>query len=217
MESHQGARKDAKAYFPVLRIFRVFFGSFAADVLGFPALRKSSSFLPPLMAQRAERQTETTMPIYDFSARLSTGEERHLADYRDKVLLVVNVASKCGFTPQYKGLQGLYEQFGPRGFEILAFPSDQFGHQEPGSDADISAFCDRTYGITFPLFARIEVNGNNAHPLYLWLKQQKGGLLGDSIKWNFTKFLVDRTGAVRARFAPTTTPESIAEDVAALL
>jgi glutathione peroxidase len=158
------------------------------------------------------------MPIYDFSARLgNTGEERHLADYRGKVLLIVNVASKCGFTPQYKGLQSLYEQLGSPGFEILAFPCDQFGHQEPGSDAEISAFCDRTYGVTFPLFAKIEVNGNNAHPLYVWLRQQKGGLLGDSIKWNFTKFLVDRTGAVRARFAPTTTPESIARDVVGLL
>jgi glutathione peroxidase len=157
------------------------------------------------------------MPIYDFSARLGTGEERRLADYRGKALLVVNVASKCGFTPQYRGLQGLYEQFEPRGFEILAFPCDQFGHQEPGSDAEISKFCDRTYGITFPLFAKIEVNGRNAHPLYLWLAQQKGGLLGNSIKWNFTKFLVDRAGAVQARFAPTAKPESLAGDVAGLL
>jgi glutathione peroxidase len=157
------------------------------------------------------------MSIYDFSARLSTGEERHLADYRGKVLLVVNVASKCGFTPQYKGLQSLRERFGPRGFEVLAFPCDQFGHQEPGSDAEISAFCEHTYGVTFPLFAKIEVNGNNAHPLYVWLKQQKGGLLGDSIKWNFTKFLIDRSGAVRSRFAPTTTPEKLAGDVAGLL
>jgi glutathione peroxidase len=149
---------------------------------------------------------------------LSTGEERHLADYRGKVVLIVNVASKCGFTPQYKGLQSLYAQFGPRGFEVLAFPCDQFGHQEPGTDAEIVAFCDRTYGITFPLFAKIEVNGKNAHPLYVWLKQQKGGLLlGDSIKWNFTKFLVDRIGAVRSRFAPTTTPERLARDVAGLL
>jgi glutathione peroxidase len=160
---------------------------------------------------------ETAMTIYDFSAQLGTGEERPLADYRDKVLLVVNVASKCGFTPQYKGLQDLYEKFGPRGFEILAFPCDQFGHQEPGSDPDIAAFCDRTYSVTFPLFAKIEVNGKSAHPLYVWLRQQKGGLLGDSIKWNFTKFLVDRAGAVRARFAPTTTPESVAQDVAGLL
>ena len=157
------------------------------------------------------------MSIYDFSARLSTGEERHLADFRGKVLLVVNVASKCGFTPQYQGLQNLCEQFGPRGFEVLAFPCDQFGHQEPGSDAEISAFCERNYGVTFPLFAKIEVNGSNAHPLYVWLKQQKGGLLGDGIKWNFTKFLVDRSGAVRSRFAPTTTPEKLAGDVAGLL
>jgi glutathione peroxidase len=157
------------------------------------------------------------MTIYDFSARLSTGEEHRLADYRGKVLLVVNVASKCGFTPQYKGLQAVYEQFGPRGFEILAFPCDQFGHQEPGSDAEISAFCERTYGVTFPLFAKIEVNGKNAHPLYVWLKKQKRGLLGDRIKWNFTKFLVDRAGAVQARFAPTTKPQSLARIVAELL
>ena len=157
------------------------------------------------------------MPIYGFSARLSTGEERHLADYRGKALLIVNVASKCGFTPQYKGLQGLYEQFRPHGFEILAFPCDQFGHQEPGTDADISTFCDRTYAITFPLFAKIEVNGENADPLYRWLKKQRSGLLGSSIKWNFTKFLIDKTGAVRARFAPMTRPEKLAGDVAALL
>ena len=156
------------------------------------------------------------MPIHDFSARLGTGEERRLADYRGKVLLI-NVASKCGFTPQYNGLQSLYEQFQPRGFEILAFPCDQFGHQEPGSDAEIAIFCDATYGITFPLFAKIDVNGKNAHPLYVWLKQQKGGLLGNSIKWNFTKFLVDRAGTVRARFAPTRKPESLAREVAELL
>ena len=157
------------------------------------------------------------MPLYDFTANLSTGEPCPLGTYRDRVLLVVNVASRCGFTPQYKGLQAIYDQFRPRGFEILAFPCDQFGHQEPGSDADIAAFCTDTYGVTFPLFAKIEVNGRNAHPLYAWLKQQKGGLLGDNIKWNFTKFLIDRAGAVRARFAPTTTPESLAREVAALL
>jgi glutathione peroxidase len=129
---------------------------------------------------------KTAMTIHDFSARLGTGEERRLTDYRGKVLLIVNVASKCGFTPQYNGLQSLYEQFQPRGLEILAFPCDQFGHQEPGSDAEIATFCDATYGVTFPLFAKIEVNGKNAHPLYVWLRQQKGGLLGNSIKWNFT-------------------------------
>ena len=157
------------------------------------------------------------MQIYDFSAQLGTGDERHFVDYRDKVLLIVNVASKCGFTPQYSGLQTLYKQLHPRGFEILAFPCDQFGHQEPGSDAEIANFCDNAYGVTFPLFAKIEVNGKNAHPLYVWLKKQKGGLLGDSIKWNFTKFLIDRAGIVRARYAPTTKPESLVRKVEELL
>ncbi len=157
------------------------------------------------------------MSIYDFTARLSSGEDRSLADYRGKVLLVVNVASKCGFTPQYQGLQSLYEQFSPRGFEILAFPCDQFGHQEPGSDSEIATFCETNFRVSFPLFAKIDVNGSAAHPLYAWLKQEKGGLIGSSIKWNFTKFLLDRAGTVSARFAPTKTPESLARDVAALL
>jgi len=163
------------------------------------------------------RAKETAMPIHNFSARLVTGKKRRLAYYRGKVLLIVNVASKCAFTPQYNGLQALYEQFQPRGFEILAFPCDQFGHQEPGSDPEIATFCNDTYGVTFPLFAKIEVNGKNAHPLYVWLKEQQGGLLGNDIKWNFTKFLVDRAGTVRARFAPTTKPASLARDVAKLL
>ena len=158
------------------------------------------------------------MSIYDFSARLSTGEERHLADFRGKVLLVVNVASKCGFTPQYEGLQNLCEQFGPRGFEVLAFPCDQFGHQEPGSDAEISAFCERNYGVTFPLFAKIEVNGENAHPLYKALKREAPGLLGtQAIKWNFTKFLVNRQRRVVRRYAPTDKPEKLAPDIEAIL
>lgn len=157
------------------------------------------------------------MSIYDFMARSGTGEEIGLDAYRGKVLLIVNVASKCGFTPQYKGLQALYEQLGPRGLEILAFPCDQFGHQEPGADAEILDFCERNYGVTFPVFSKIEVNGKNAHPLYVWLKNEKGGLLGGGIKWNFTKFLVDRGGVVRTRFAPTTTPEALTADVAALL
>jgi glutathione peroxidase len=157
------------------------------------------------------------LSIYEFSARLGTGEERSLADYRGKALLVVNVASQCGFTPQYAGLQKLHEQFGPSGFEVLAFPCDQFGHQEPGSDAEIASFCDLNYRVTFPLFAKIDVNGKDAHPLFVWLKQQKSGLFGDRIKWNFTKFLLDRQGQVQSRFAPTTTPESIVRDVTALL
>jgi glutathione peroxidase len=157
------------------------------------------------------------MSIYDFSARLGSGEEKSLAEYRGQALLVVNVASKCGFTPQYKGLQALHAEYGPRGFSVLAFPCDQFGHQEPGTDAEIAGFCDTNYGVTFPLFAKIAVNGDAAHPLYVWLKSQKGGLLGDGIKWNFTKFLVDRAGEVRTRYAPTAKPESIAPDIAALL
>ena len=155
--------------------------------------------------------------LHDYTAKLSTGEEQSLAAYRGQALLIVNVASKCGFTPQYKGLQALHAEYAPRGFSVLAFPCDQFGRQEPGSDQEIASFCDRSFGVTFPLFAKIEVNGPRAHPLYVWLKQQKGGLLGSSIKWNFTKFLVDKAGLVRARFAPTAKPETLSRDVAALL
>jgi glutathione peroxidase len=157
------------------------------------------------------------MALYDFTAKLGTGEEQSLAAYRGQALLIVNVASKCGFTPQYKGLQALHDQYAPRGFAVLAFPCDQFGHQEPGSDQEIAAFCERGFGVTFPLFAKIEVNGPRAHPLYVWLKQQKGGLLGSGIKWNFTKFLVDKAGIVHGRFAPTTKPEGLSRDVAQLV
>lgn len=157
------------------------------------------------------------MSIYDFTARLSSGKDRSLGDYRGKVLLIVNVASKCGFTPQYQGLQALYKQFGPRGFEILAFPCDQFGHQEPGTDAEIATFCKTNFNVTFPVFAKIEVNGSAAHPLYTWLKREKGGLIVSGIKWNFTKFLVDRNGIVQERFAPAKTPESLAHSAEALL
>ncbi|MBC7431444.1 MAG: glutathione peroxidase [Rubritepida sp.] len=155
------------------------------------------------------------MALYDFTARLTTGEDQALAAYRGRALLIVNVASQCGFTPQYTGLQALHQEYAPRGFAVLAFPCDQFGHQEPGSDADIAAFCERRFGVTFPIFAKIDVNGPRAHPLYVWLKQQKGGLLGSGIKWNFTKFLVDKSGRVRARFGPTTTPDGLSRDVAA--
>jgi glutathione peroxidase len=157
------------------------------------------------------------MALHDFTAKLGTGEEQSLAAYRGQALLIVNVASKCGFTPQYKGLQALHAEYAPRGFSVLAFPCDQFGRQEPGSDQEIASFCDRSFGVTFPLFAKIEVNGPRAHPLYVWLKQQKGGLLGSGIKWNFTKFLVNKAGLVRARFAPTAKPETLSRDVAALL
>jgi glutathione peroxidase len=157
------------------------------------------------------------MGIYDVSATLNNGKEKKLSAYKGKVLLIVNTASKCGFTPQYEGLQKLYGQFHDQGFEVLAFPCDQFGHQEPGSDADIKSFCDLNYGVEFPLFSKIDVNGASEHPLYKFLKGEKGGLLGDSIKWNFTKFLVDKSGKVVERYAPTTPPERIAADIEKLL
>jgi glutathione peroxidase len=155
--------------------------------------------------------------LHDFSARLNSGEMCPLSEFRGEVLLIVNVASKCGFTPQYKGLQTLHETFAPRGFAVLAFPCDQFGRQEPGTDAEIAAFCRQNFAVTFPLFAKTEVNGPGADPLYRWLKEQKGGFLGSRIKWNFTKFLVDRAGIVRRRFAPLVRPERIAQNVLGLL
>jgi glutathione peroxidase len=153
------------------------------------------------------------MSVYEYSAKLNSGKEKKLRDYKDKVLLVVNTASECGFTPQYKGLQELHARYKERGFEVLGFPCDQFGHQEPGSDAEIKSFCETNYGVEFPLFAKIEVNGDNAHPLYKFLKSEKGGLLGDAIKWNFTKFLIDKRGQVVERYAPTTTPDRIVSDI----
>jgi glutathione peroxidase len=151
-----------------------------------------------------------TMGVYDIRAQRNSGDMQPLNDYRGQVLLIVNTASRCGFTPQYTGLQALQDRFGARGFSVLGFPCDQFGHQEPGSDAEIRGFCDANYAITFPLFAKIEVNGDGAHPLYRFLKSEKSGLLIGAIKWNFTKFLIGRDGAVLDRFAPQTTPEAIA-------
>lgn len=153
------------------------------------------------------------MSFYDFSAKLNDGSKKKLNDYKGKVLLVVNTASQCGFTPQYKGLQELYAKYKKRGFEVLAFPCDQFGHQEPGGDDEIKSFCETNYGVEFALFSKIDVNGENAHPLYKFLKSEKGGLLGDAIKWNFTKFLVDKNGNVVERYAPLTTPDRIAADI----
>ena len=156
--------------------------------------------------------------IYDFSARDIDGNERSLADFRGKALLVVNVASKCGFTPQYKGLEALQKTWHERGFEVLGFPCDQFGHQDPGDEAEIRSFCSLTYDVSFPMFSKIEVNGDNAHPLYRWLKAEKKGLLGtEGIKWNFTKFLIDREGQVVERYAPTDTPEAIGKDLPKVL
>ncbi len=155
--------------------------------------------------------------VYDFFVQLGNGKEKSLRDYKGKVLLIVNTASECGFTPQYQGLQELYERYKSKGFEILAFPCDQFGHQEPGSDKQIQSFCQTNYGVTFPIFSKIDVNGRNADPLYTFLKSKQGGLLGDNIKWNFTKFLVDKNGEVVDRYSPQTTPVRIAPDIEKLL
>jgi glutathione peroxidase len=158
------------------------------------------------------------MTIYDYSADTIEGRERTLADFRGKVLLIVNVASKCGFTPQYAGLEALYRRHRDRGLEILGFPCDQFGHQEPGDEAAIREFCSLKYDVTFPLFAKIKVNGPDTHPLYRFLKAARKGVLGsEAIKWNFTKFLVDRNGAVVERYAPKDTPESLEQAVTGLL
>ena len=155
--------------------------------------------------------------IYDFTARAIDGSEVKLADYRGRVLLIVNTASKCGFTPQYAGLESLNRKFAPQGLTILGFPCDQFAHQEPGDEAEIQNFCTLKYDVTFPLFAKVEVNGTHAHPLWAFLKKEKTGLLGGAIKWNFTKFLVGRDGHVEGRFPPTTTPDALAPQVEKLL
>ncbi len=155
---------------------------------------------------------------YDFSATDIDGQPRSLDEFRGKVLLIVNVASKCGFTPQYTGLEQLWRDYGERGLVVLGFPCDQFGHQEPGDEAEIRDFCSLNYEVGFPMFAKIDVNGEQAHPLWRWLKQQKSGVLGiDAIKWNFSKFLVGRDGQVVARYAPTDTPESLRADIEAAL
>ncbi len=155
--------------------------------------------------------------VYDFSATSLAGEDIPLQRYQGQVLLIVNTASACGFTPQYKGLQALQQALGPRGFSVLGFPCNQFGRQEPGDAAQIGQFCTDKYAVTFPMFAKIDVNGGNAHPLYQYLKNARSGLLGASIKWNFTKFLVDRAGNVVARHAPTTKPEALTREIEALL
>jgi glutathione peroxidase len=155
--------------------------------------------------------------IYDFSATSLAGAEVALKQFEGQVLLIVNTASACGFTPQYKGLEALQREFGPRGFSVLGFPCNQFGRQEPGDESQIQQFCSVNYGVSFPMFAKIDVNGGHAHPLYKYLKGEKSGLLGSAIKWNFTKFLVNRAGQVVARHAPTTTPEALKKEIEALL
>ena len=156
--------------------------------------------------------------IADFSAKLPNGEEISLADKQGKVLLVVNTASRCGFTPQYDGLEALYRKFKDQGFEVVAFPCNQFGAQEPGNAEEIASFCKLTYDVTFPLMAKVDVNGDGAAPLYQWMKDQAPGLMGSrSVKWNFTKFLIDRDGKVVRRYAPTDKPEGIEKDIEKLL
>ena len=156
--------------------------------------------------------------VYDFDVTALDGKPRRMADYRGKTLLIVNVASACGYTPQYAGLEALYRKYQDRGFVVLGFPCNQFGAQEPGSADDIATFCSSRYDVTFPLFAKIDVNGAHAHPLYEHLKKERPGALGTKgIKWNFTKFLVDGRGEVVERYGSSTTPEQIDKDVAALL
>ena len=157
------------------------------------------------------------MKIYDFKVRNAKGVEVPMTDYQGKVLLIVNTATGCGFTPQYEGLQNLYDKYKDKGFVVLDFPCNQFGHQAPGTEEEIQEFCTLKYKTTFPLFAKIDVNGNDADPLFVFLKRQKGGFLGDDIKWNFTKFLVSRDGTVVDRYAPMTTPEKIESDILKLL
>jgi glutathione peroxidase len=168
-----------------------------------------------------EKMAETTESIYAFSAETLDGGMASLSAFRGRVLLIVNTASQCGFTPQYAGLETLYRTYKERGLEVLGFPCNQFGAQEPGTANEIGVFCERNYGVSFPMFAKIDVNGDKAHPLYRFLKKEKPGLLGPlgggAIKWNFTKFLVDRKGRVVARYASTTKPESLAKDIEKLL
>lgn len=159
--------------------------------------------------------------VTDFSATALSGEEVSLASFQGQVLLIVNTASRCGFTPQYRGLEDLQQAYAPRGFSVLGFPCNQFGEQEPGSSGEIASFCSREYGVTFPMFSRIDVNGETAHPLYKFLKNARPGMLGlfgwNAIKWNFTKFLVGRDGQVVARYAPTAKPESLKGKIEKLL
>lgn len=157
------------------------------------------------------------MPVTEFAIKKSDGSVESLSEYKGKVLLIVNTASKCGFTPQYEGLESLYQKFRDQGFEILAFPCNQFGNQEPGDAEEIKNFCSLTYDVSFPLMAKIEVNGSDADPLWKYLKTEKSGLLGSRIKWNFTKFLVDREGNVVARHGPAVKPEQLESEIAELL
>ena len=151
--------------------------------------------------------------IYDFTAERMDGSVQDFSDYQGQVLLVVNTASKCGLTPQFEGLEALYQQYKDQGLIIIGFPCNQFGHQDPGSNDEIGAFCQKNYGVSFPMMAKIDVNGSDAHPIFDWMKSEKGGMLIDAIKWNFSKFLIGRDGHVIERYAPTTTPEAVKTDI----
>lgn len=174
--------------------------------------------LLPVLLTLTLNAGETMKHFYDFSAKNIQGEEVSMSHYKGKVLLIVNVASKCGFTPQYEGLEKLYQDYKGQGLEILGFPCNQFGKQEPGTPEEIKNFCKINFGVTFPLFAKIDVNGDGTHPLYVYLKEQAPGFLGtEAIKWNFTKFLIDKKGTVVERYGSSTKPEKIAGDIEKLL
>jgi len=158
---------------------------------------------------------ETT--IFEMSAIANDGTICEFSQYQGKVLLIVNTASKCGFTPQYRGLEALYKKYKDKGLVVLGFPCDQFAHQEPGSDEEIASFCERNFGVTFPLMKKVDVNGPGAHPVFVWLRKKAHGIIGDSIKWNFTKFLVSRNGKTVRRYAPTVEPEQLEADIEAAL
>lgn len=157
------------------------------------------------------------MSVYEISVKAPDGTNKSLSDYKGKLLLIVNTASKCGFTPQYTELQQLYERYHEKGLEVLAFPCDQFAHQEPGTDSEIQTFCQVNYGVTFPIFSKIKVNGKDAHPLFTYLRSQKKSVFGNAIKWNFTKFLIDRSGNFIARYEPAVKPLDIEEEIVKLL
>lgn len=157
------------------------------------------------------------MTVYDFTVTAANGDEIPLSDYKGKVLLIANTASKCGFTPQYEALETLYKQYGDTDFTVLAFPCNQFANQEPGTNEEIQSFCKLNYGVTFPVLAKTEVNGDTAHPLFQYLKEQAPGTMGKAIKWNFTKFLIDAEGRVYKRYAPSTTPDKLKGDIEKLL
>jgi len=169
------------------------------------------------MSSYLKKEGMRLMNIYDFSAKTIDGQEKSLADYKGKTLLIVNTASKCGFTPQYEGLEKLYQTYKDQGFTVLGFPCNQFNNQDPGTNEEISEFCQTNYGVNFPMFSKIDVNGEDAHPLFKFLTSEQKGIVTKNIKWNFTKFLVNKDGDVLERFAPQTKPENIKEDIEKVL